>query len=779
MGLKLDGIAASSAVDTSGEVIEIDGMDISSLQAGEGTYIYEHRNAKSPGASAVDVVGSVNFAKKIFSAEDCDDDRQKFYWDYCQVPFIYARGELFDDEDHEGAKAVAAVIDYYKSRNMPILVRFSIDGHTIKRGDGAEKNVIKRAIARDVALTIRPCNKSCISGVIDDKPIVVSREDLDKFERPLSAVEFVMAPMSTDADPIQIIKDELEYLKEMQEIQKAVSLGNADVAPSELRGASALGREDLVLVKNKLKAAVRDWDGKQSLTEHLSKRLPDANPEFIQKFAGLIDDYRLYKAQALHGALDAALAGGLQKAVETGVKALPSFDADKTGVIAPKLSVVPKPPKDRTQMMADINADAARSNHAAAHLQSLKTPATMPTDLKQLAHLQNWQGGTSQHIDHNQIAAINGAIAANFPAAAALHNAKPHHVAGDFTSAIAKLPQVYNTRESADVETHPTKKLGKSEALDYAGTLVHPGAMQFLEGTSHPWSGMQVHILDEQPDHFVVADPSLKGTSQVPKAHESKQFQVLSRPAAHTDDAIVTTNDIPELYREAATFVIGSNLSSLVQMRSPEGFADSAPSFLTTPAGTKVVVTPPNHAPIFYKIANECFGLGAYVLKAVPFKTGTDDAVAQELAPPEFKFGFDPSKSGTLDTIAPKLAVLDFVLGNQVRNSISFVVGPDANVPDVRLVTNAALFKFPASGINVVPAYAPWARQGSSPWSAEILTWIASLNVNALAASLTSLGCAVPAPNVTSRLELLQSSIAAGRPISYEFLRCTGANSDL
>lgn len=456
MGMIIDGIAAAASVDTSGEIIDIAGLDISSLESGEGTFIYEHRSAKSPGATGDDVVGSIRFAKKIFDAEDCDDARQKKYWDSCKVPFVYIRGELFDDEKHAGAQAITAIINYYHSRKMPILMRYSIDGHTIKRGEeeNNEQNIIKRAIARDVAVTMKPCNKSCVSGVIDDAPMVVAQDDEDmvKSERGLlSGVEFTMSPMeSNNDDPISNLRVELDNFRELQAIQKAISLGNADVAPSELRGASALGREDLHGVKNRLKAAVRDWDGKKSLKDHLVKSLPDASPDFLEKFSNLIDKYRLYKASQLHGALEDALNRDLKKQVESAVSELPKFDSDATGKFG-------KPTGDgersrRAQQMALINADARRSNPEAGNVQDRRAAFVAANPGVPSVDHSTMVPDPEPHamVGTEAIAHINNQIKMNSPVAAKVQSGAQAPASKDINADIANLPQVFSTRDEPD-----------------------------------------------------------------------------------------------------------------------------------------------------------------------------------------------------------------------------------------------------------------------------------------------------------------------------------------
>ncbi len=168
MGLKIDGIASSEHLDSSGEVLKIDGHDISDLIEGKGVLNWEHNNDSSE-----DIVGAIIFAKKIKKKSDCDNEREEMFWDACKVPFVYIIAELFDDEEHPGAVAAAAMIRFYKNRGMKVLAGFSVEGATLDKQD----NILKRSVGRRVALTLRPCNKSAISDVYEDS----KNKDLTKF----------------------------------------------------------------------------------------------------------------------------------------------------------------------------------------------------------------------------------------------------------------------------------------------------------------------------------------------------------------------------------------------------------------------------------------------------------------------------------------------------------------------------------------------------------------------------------------------------------------------
>ena len=167
MGLIVSGAGATQILDSSGESILLEGLDTSALTDGHAICNYEHRSAESPGASALDAVGSIRFAKKIFTEKDCKTDDEKKFWDLIENPFLYLQVELFNDEHHAGAEALAAAIRYYNRRNLPISLRFSIEGSTLAR-DPHDKNVITKCIARCVALTWKPANRSSYTGVLSD-----------------------------------------------------------------------------------------------------------------------------------------------------------------------------------------------------------------------------------------------------------------------------------------------------------------------------------------------------------------------------------------------------------------------------------------------------------------------------------------------------------------------------------------------------------------------------------------------------------------------------------
>ena len=159
----LCGVMASEVVDSSGEICRIAGMNIDSLEAGQGVCNYEHLSASEGGGS--EVVGKITFCKKIFKETDCDTPEQKFFFkEVRKRPFLYGEIRLADGAGHIKAIDLAAHIRDGLHHDKRILLGLSIEGSTIKK----ENNIIEESIARRVALTFTPCNRTATTILIRD-----------------------------------------------------------------------------------------------------------------------------------------------------------------------------------------------------------------------------------------------------------------------------------------------------------------------------------------------------------------------------------------------------------------------------------------------------------------------------------------------------------------------------------------------------------------------------------------------------------------------------------
>jgi len=189
-GTFIDGIAASEHLDSSGERIRVEGIDISSLTK-DGVLNMEHQSKE---ASAI--VGKILKAKKILKESDCETDRHRYFWNKIKIPYLYIMGELFDADGHQAAKDIAAMLKYdkrkkHEDKETKKLINFSIEGSRLEK-KGAE---ILKSIARKVSVTITPCNKVCEAELLLPDQIV-NNGKLKKFgqhEQNFSMIQDLMS----------------------------------------------------------------------------------------------------------------------------------------------------------------------------------------------------------------------------------------------------------------------------------------------------------------------------------------------------------------------------------------------------------------------------------------------------------------------------------------------------------------------------------------------------------------------------------------------------------
>lgn len=200
----IDGIGASENIDSTGERILIAGMDISQLPI-DGVFNWEHHKDVPS-----QVVGKVLFAKKIFSDKDCEDDRQAYFWQKCQVPFVYVMGELFDDYK-ESSKEVAGMFRYdfdKKDQNERNVMNFSIEGAKLEK-QGID---IVKSIARKVTITVLPANKAAIAEIVPAKT-GKAKDDLDGLFKTETTVEIELIKSEDLSKVMENLKKNSPHLK--------------------------------------------------------------------------------------------------------------------------------------------------------------------------------------------------------------------------------------------------------------------------------------------------------------------------------------------------------------------------------------------------------------------------------------------------------------------------------------------------------------------------------------------------------------------------------------
>lgn len=165
-GMIIAGVAASSAIDKVGERMSIEDVDISILESGEATINSEHAKQGVDGAFGQETLGKIIYARKIFKKSDCETELQRKYWDKIELPFLFIMARLYDAAGHEAARSVAAQIRDHQANGEKILCRFSIEGSRL--GPPDEHGNIGPTIATKVSLTLKPCNTTCDTELIED-----------------------------------------------------------------------------------------------------------------------------------------------------------------------------------------------------------------------------------------------------------------------------------------------------------------------------------------------------------------------------------------------------------------------------------------------------------------------------------------------------------------------------------------------------------------------------------------------------------------------------------
>lgn len=332
----IDGVASSQAIDTSGEIVDIRGLDTSSLV---GAALNWEHESKLP----AQVVGKILEAHKIFSKEDCQNDRHLYYWNKCQIPFLYVMGRLFDDKKASSKEVAALFQDDAEHPSEPDMVGFSVEGSKIP---GAIKGiVITRSIARKITITNLPCNKTCIAEIMPEQKVSqkddissLFKGEMELFKFEPSYVEIMekkekelekdiggiasggMGGMGSSFSSVSmsvgmgsnmgmtrkkkkqlLLSEELEkdagaggggafigsqlaMSEKNKKMNKSTEVGSSMAAPSQLTGGAALSKENLdkksLLKKeksswyNRADQAYNTWDKREHFRSYMKQKMP-------------------------------------------------------------------------------------------------------------------------------------------------------------------------------------------------------------------------------------------------------------------------------------------------------------------------------------------------------------------------------------------------------------------------------------------------------------------------------------------------------------------------
>jgi hypothetical protein len=245
--LIMEGPFSVETPDTSGEVLMVEGADISSLQSGSALVNTDHINVADAEKSDVGdnfkgfqtIIGRVINAKKIFSEKDCDSDRQLESWNKFKKPMIYGSLEIYDDDDaHPNSRAAASLIKMFGKVTDGPKFGVSVEGATTKR----EGNILKATVIRDLAGTLKPANKAATVDLVED----TNAPNVNKSMTKITAGEFEPLHKSVAIEHMFYLSESLEVTVEeklsnaLKDLRKALTAGGGNAAPSTLTNGAAL-----------------------------------------------------------------------------------------------------------------------------------------------------------------------------------------------------------------------------------------------------------------------------------------------------------------------------------------------------------------------------------------------------------------------------------------------------------------------------------------------------------------------------------------------------------
>ena len=347
--LEIDMIAGSQLRDTQGEMLSVEGADISELEAGKGRFNDNH------GKGFFNSIGRITGAKKIFKVEDCDDDRHTYYWNKVKAPFVYVKGYLYnDDEDHMNARAAAAILRNIHREDAPLKLKASVEGGILRRGEKDEKLLAATKI-HSIALTFTPANNATLV-----EPISLSKS----------------TPETGDE---RLIKSVMHLAKNWDEIPSFRAI--------ERRASSDLIYDNL----HKISELTRQLKGKE-----LSINIPSSS-EILQSALQAKIEKNVNKINALVKKMAGDEEEDLDKGIKSAIAGAALAGSMALSPVAAGEAQQPSPAK--TQTARDV---AGQSNKKASHSEIVNRLKTTNPALWSLAQVES-SGGTN--LKHDRLPA--------------------------------------------------------------------------------------------------------------------------------------------------------------------------------------------------------------------------------------------------------------------------------------------------------------------------------------------------------------------------------------
>lgn len=253
-GLKICGLAGSQIRDIQGEVLKIDGADISELEAGRGRLNDNHSQG------FINTLGRVTMARKLYKEEDCQNDRQKYFWNKLKSPVIYFEGELFDSDGHSAAKATAAILRHVHKSDVPLKIGASVEGGVVSRSL-IDPRTLEKTKVNAIALTFTPANRTTLV-----EPMSLSKADVNE-SVDYQLIKSVVHLAKQDAPSFRYVYRDSKAQKIFNNISKINKILGKDVlavpaAPEILENAiSGKIRQNIRAISDLIKALVAGYGG--------------------------------------------------------------------------------------------------------------------------------------------------------------------------------------------------------------------------------------------------------------------------------------------------------------------------------------------------------------------------------------------------------------------------------------------------------------------------------------------------------------------------------------
>lgn len=213
--LEWDAIGGSELRDTQGEILSIDGADITELEAGRGRLNDNHAKG------FYNNIGKITHAKKIFKKEDCTDPRHEYYWNKIKAPYIYIRGVMYNDEDHPNARAAAAILRNVHRTDCPLKLKCSVEGGVISRGV-KDPNLLARTKIHSLAATFTPANQATLM-----EPLNLEKS-MDTWEADQILIKSVMHLAKTNVPSFRHVTRHAQAEKIVENFRKINELAKAN-----------------------------------------------------------------------------------------------------------------------------------------------------------------------------------------------------------------------------------------------------------------------------------------------------------------------------------------------------------------------------------------------------------------------------------------------------------------------------------------------------------------------------------------------------------------------